>query len=149
MASDNNTDWHSRLNKIVQLFRDENHAMCERELRTVLGYPTAAPLLQDQMLDHPCSHHQTCAEAIWHQWRMMCPEERTDDNDNHVMNRLRGMLDNLEEDMIADRPEDWYKLDGVVVSQGEPEEGDEMTAESEESDPVIHESIQEESDERQ
>lgn len=80
---------------------------------------------------------------------MMCPAEKTDDNGNHVMDRFRGMLDKLEEDMVADRPEDWYKLDGVAVYQDEPEEeNEEMSAESEQSDIVVHESIQDEPHER-
>ncbi|KAH0162293.1 hypothetical protein KCU67_g6001, partial [Aureobasidium melanogenum] len=131
MASDSNTDWHSRLNEIVQLFHDENYAMCETELRTVLGcpqlphyYKIRCLIILAQCMDgwFESKHHRTCAEAIWYQWRMMCPAEKTDDNGNHVMDRLRGMLDKLEEDMVADRPEDWYKLDGVAVYQDEPGE---------------------------
>jgi hypothetical protein len=54
---------------------------------------------------------------------MMWPPENPDD-DNHIMNRLRRMLDILEEDMIADRPEDFDDMADVVVTEVEYEESD-------------------------
>jgi hypothetical protein len=65
---------------------------------------------------------------------MMWPPEDPDD-ENHIMNRLRRMLDILEEDMIADRPEDFDDMADVVVTEVEYEESDvESSAEATEDD---------------
>jgi hypothetical protein len=65
---------------------------------------------------------------------MMWPPENPDD-ENHIMNRLRRMLDILEEDMIADRPEDFDDMADVVVTEVEYEESDvESSAEATEDD---------------
>jgi hypothetical protein len=47
---------------------------------------------------------------------MMWPAEDPDD-ETHIMNQLRRMLDTLEEDMIADRPEDFDDMADVVVTE--------------------------------
>jgi hypothetical protein len=47
---------------------------------------------------------------------MMWPAEDPDD-ETHIMNQLRRMLDTLEEDMIADRPEDFDDMADVVVTK--------------------------------
>jgi hypothetical protein len=65
---------------------------------------------------------------------MMWPPENPDD-ENHIMNRLRRMLDILEEDMIADRPEDFDDMADVVITEVEYEEPDvESSAEAAEDD---------------
>jgi hypothetical protein len=65
---------------------------------------------------------------------MMWPPENPDD-ENHIMNRLRRILDILEEDMIADRPEDFDDMADVVVTEVEYEESDvESSAEAAEDD---------------
>jgi hypothetical protein len=46
------------------------------------------------------------------------------DDEGHVMNQLRRMLDTLEEDMIADRPEDFNDMADVVVTEVEYVESD-------------------------
>jgi hypothetical protein len=40
-------------------------------------------------------------------------------DETHVMNQLRRMLDTLEEDIIADRPEDFDDMADVVVTEVE------------------------------
>ena len=64
-------------------------------------------------------YYQHCAEAIWDQMEITWPLEKT--NENSVMYRLRAMLDLLEKDMFAIRPEDLDELEGVVVTENEME----------------------------
>jgi hypothetical protein len=54
---------------------------------------------------------------------VMWPPENPDD-EIHTMNRLRRELDFLEEDMIADRPEDYDDMADVVVTEVEYEDSD-------------------------
>jgi hypothetical protein len=64
---------------------------------------------------------------------MMWPAEDPDD-ENHVMNKLRRMLDALEEDMIADRPEDFDDMADVVVTKVEYVDTDVESSEAVEDD---------------
>ncbi|KAG9758817.1 hypothetical protein KCU73_g3705, partial [Aureobasidium melanogenum] len=74
--------------------------------------------------------------------------ETKNESGDKLMDKLRRELDDLNTDLLAERPEDWDKLDGVAVYQDEPEEeNEEIPAESEQSDPVVHEKIEEESHE--
>ena len=54
-------------------------------------------------------------------------------DDNGVMSRLRAMLDTLEEEMVADRPEEEYMLEGIVVGETQ-EEDEESLSEAAEGD---------------
>jgi hypothetical protein len=65
---------------------------------------------------------------------VMWPPENPDD-EIHTMNRLRRELDFLEEDMVADRPEDYDDMADVVVAEVEYEDFDEESlAEAAEGD---------------
>lgn len=64
---------------------------------------------------------------------MIWPPENPDD-ENHVMNKLRRMLDSLEEDMIADRPEDFNDMADVVVTKVEYVDSDVESSEAVEDD---------------
>jgi hypothetical protein len=77
---------------------------------------------------------------------MMWPPENPDD-ENHTMNRLRRELDFLEEDMVADRPEDYDDMVDMVVTEVENEDFDEESlaevAESDSSEEAVEHSDQE------
>jgi hypothetical protein len=149
MPSPVRIDWRSRFNTIIELFNKERLYICEMEVRTLLAHYNLPRYYRIRCLiilaqceedwykskvghwngsrSHtltPRKHHQRCAEAIWKQMNMMWPPENPDD-ENHINNRLRRMLDILEEDMIADRPEDYDDMADVVVTEVEYEDSDE------------------------
>lgn len=69
--------------------------------------------------------------------RLQWPAKTTDPDTNYTIDRLRGMLDNLNEDILADQPDDYDDYNqGEVEYQAELAEGDEeMLAELAEGDP--------------
>ena len=71
---------------------------------------------------------------------IMWPSESTDENG--VIKRLRVMLDSLEEDMIADRPENLDKLDGASIEEIQEEDIESLAgaakAESSEAAVKVH-----------
>lgn len=64
------------------------------------------------------------ADHIWHHIRMMETAETKNERGDKAMDKLRRILDELNEDLLAEKPDDDY-LDGVVVYQPEPEEEEE------------------------
>lgn len=64
--------------------------------------------------------------------RLLWPVERLSADDNSLMDELRTMLDELEEDMVADKPKNAHaEFNGdVVVYQSESTEDEEDSAES-------------------
>jgi hypothetical protein len=79
-------------------------------------------------------YHPRCATAIWYRTQMIWPPEN--DDDKHMMDSLRAMLDKLAGDVIADRPEDWDKVDG----DGLVGENEESSVEDAQGD--VHENVE-------
>lgn len=70
--------------------------------------------------------------------RLLSPVESNDADGNYIFNELRTMLDNLQEDMLAEQPDNDEHLEGVVEYQPELDGGEEaFMVESEELDPSV------------
>lgn len=73
---------------------------------------------------------------MWRRMRLLSPVESTDADGNYIFEKLRTMLDNLEEDMLAEQPDNDDYLEGMVEYQAElAEEYEAMIAEFAEGDP--------------
>ncbi|KAH0365758.1 hypothetical protein KCU65_g5838, partial [Aureobasidium melanogenum] len=137
--------WAIRTELVERLFNDDELFLAEKEARSLLSEPMMPQyyrihclvLLAQCLKDwHQAKYYQNCAEQIWHRMRLLWPVESLSSDDNSLMDELRTMLDELEEDMIADKPKDAdYAecLDGVTMHRLEPpEEEEEPMVESEE-----------------
>ncbi|KAH0028099.1 hypothetical protein KCU78_g3741, partial [Aureobasidium melanogenum] len=136
-------EWSIRLNKVVDLFNDEQLPLAEKEARALLnctGLPDShrirCQILLAKCVDdwYEAKMLYDSADHIWGYLRMMETPETKNEGGDKAMNRLRRMLDELNTDLLAEKPDDNY-LDGVVVYQPESEdEEQELSAESEEGD---------------
>ncbi|KAG9601277.1 hypothetical protein KCU77_g2916, partial [Aureobasidium melanogenum] len=126
-----------RTELVETLFNDDELFLAEKEARSLLKEPMmpcyyrihCLVLLAQCLKDwHQAKYYQDCAEQIWHRMRLLSPAERSRADDNSVMDEFRTMLDELEEDMVADKPKnaDYAEcLDGVAVHRLEPAEEEE------------------------
>ncbi|KAG9687658.1 hypothetical protein KCU95_g10827, partial [Aureobasidium melanogenum] len=133
--------WAMRTEMVETLFNDDELFLAEKEARSLLKEPMlpryyrihCLVLLAQCLKDwHQAKYYQGCAEQIWRRMRLLWPVETLSSDDNSLMDELRTMLDELEEDMIADKPEnaDYAEcLDGVVVYRLEPPEEEEENVE--------------------
>ncbi|KAG2164563.1 hypothetical protein JADG_004302 [Aureobasidium aubasidani] len=72
---------------------------------------------------------------MWYTMRRMWPTNTTGSNENIMMDRLRRFLDELYEDILEDRPENWYDPDGLIEYKSVPDEDeDEISDELEDGD---------------
>ncbi|KAG9561981.1 hypothetical protein KCU71_g1609, partial [Aureobasidium melanogenum] len=114
--------WAMRTELVETLFNDDELFLAEKEARSLLKEPMLPKYYRIHCLERLASG-QECAEQIWHRMRLLSPVESSSADDNSVMDELRTMLDELEEDMVADKSKnvDWAEcLDGVVVHRLEP-----------------------------
>lgn len=51
---------------------------------------------------------------MWYSMHLMWPAKTAGSDNNIVMDRLRRFLDELNEDILEDRPENWYDPDGLI-----------------------------------
>ncbi|KAG9964873.1 hypothetical protein KCU61_g2289, partial [Aureobasidium melanogenum] len=124
--------WAMRTELVETLFNDDELFLAGKEARSLIKEPMLPKyyrihclvILAQCLKDwHQAKYYQECAEQIWHRMRLLSPVESSSADDNSVMDELRTMLDELEEDMVADKSKnaDWAEcLDGVVVHRLEP-----------------------------
>ncbi|KAG9569067.1 hypothetical protein KCU71_g2858, partial [Aureobasidium melanogenum] len=145
MPSETAKGWATRLNNVKFLFNNEKFALAEREARSLLDEPMLPPYYRIQCLVvlaqcleewHQAKYYQNIAEHLWHRMQLLWPADRLTPKENAIMARLRLMLDELEEDMLAEQPDDTEYLEDLKKQQSELAEAyKEVLAEFAEGDP--------------
>lgn len=59
---------------------------------------------------------------MWYSMRRMRPAKTTGSNENIMIDRLRRFLDDLDEDILEDRPGNWYNPEGLTEYESVPDE---------------------------
>ncbi|OBW67173.1 MAG: putative 1,4-glycogen branching enzyme [Aureobasidium pullulans] len=82
-------------------------------------------------------YYRDAAEDMWYSMHLMWPAKTAGSDNNIVMDRLRRFLDELNEDILEDRPGNWYNPEGLIEYESVPDEDedeDEMSHELEDGD---------------
>ncbi|KAH0028102.1 hypothetical protein KCU78_g3742, partial [Aureobasidium melanogenum] len=121
--------WAMRTELVETLFNDDELFLAEKEARSLLKEPMLPKYYRIHCLVLLAQCLKDWHQAkIWHRMRLLSPAKTSSSDDNSLMDELRTMLDELEEDMVADKPEnaDYAEcLNGVVVHRYEPPEEEE------------------------
>ncbi|THY36471.1 hypothetical protein D6D01_00450 [Aureobasidium pullulans] len=113
------TDWAARVRAAMELFNEERYHLCEVEVRALLAYAELPQYYHVQCLVILATcvgnwsegkQHQECAENMWSHMRLVWPIETASERKNHAFLQLRGMLDDLKEDMDATEPASQYEV---------------------------------------
>ncbi|THZ02938.1 hypothetical protein D6C92_00261 [Aureobasidium pullulans] len=147
------TDWAARVRAAMELFNEERYNLCEVEVRALLAYPELPQYYHVQCLVILATcvenwtegkQHQECAENMWSHMRFVWPVETAGERKNHAFLQLRGMLDDLKEDMEATKPASQCEVrfkksevefvDNEEDMSGGPTENDQEIVKKEEKD---------------
>ncbi|THX12914.1 hypothetical protein D6D13_03992 [Aureobasidium pullulans] len=129
-------NWTARINTVVVLSNNERFFMAEKEARMLLEYPELPQHFRLRSLILFAQSVESCMHLMW-------PAKTAGSDNNIVMDRLRRFLDELNEDILEDRPENWYNLDGPVQYESAPDEDEgEMSDELEDQEKELEDEEQ-------